>query len=575
EVEAAQPALAGLAAEEQAAVARAREASEWVGRLQSIAVPAAVRAFAEDHRAARAALEAAAATLAEAGARRKAAATERERLPDLGTLRAVRAAHEALAECQAATARAEAARAEQAAGEARLRAEKEAAGLAVRAAAEALGALQRRHLAHALAATLVAGEPCPVCDHVVERLPHREPVGALADAERRVADAETAFTAAQHDHATAEKRLAGTTAQLETLAAQRATLAVRVESHPDVGELDVLIKRVVAAEAGVQEAQAGEDEARERAEAAKEILGRLEGAAQTARRDFTAQRDKVVALGPPGSGDGDVLAEWEALAAWAAALVPTQQSAVAAAQAEAAGHAAARREILSGLHRRFGELGLAASGGADGMALVSAAATAVSEAAHAVEEIEEAIGQAAKLRESRAGLEDDAQVARLLGQLLRADRFPEWLVAEALAVLTVDASEILRELTGSQYSLAVGEKEFVVVDHANADEQRPARTLSGGETFQASLALALALSQQIRNLAAEGAPRLDAIFLDEGFGTLDPETLDVVAATIENLGQGGRMVGVVTHVAELAARVPVRFEVRKGRGTSVIEKKYA
>jgi len=99
-----------------------------------------------------------------------------------------------------------------------------------------------------------------------------------------------------------------------------------------------------------------------------------------------------------------------------------------------------------------------------------------------------------------------------------------------------------------------------------------ARTLSGGETFQASLALALALSQQIRNLAAEGAPRLDAIFLDEGFGTLDPETLDVVAATIENLGQSGRMVGVVTHVSELAARVPVRFVVRKGVGTSTVEK---
>jgi exonuclease SbcC len=163
----------------------------------------------------------------------------------------------------------------------------------------------------------------------------------------------------------------------------------------------------------------------------------------------------------------------------------------------------------------------------------------------------------------------------MLGQLLRADRFPEWLVAEALAVLTVDASEILRELTGNQYSLAVGDKEFVVIDHANADEPRPARTLSGGETFQASLALALALSRQIRNLAAEGAPRLDAIFLDEGFGTLDPETLDVVAATIENLGQSGRMVGVVTHVGELAARVPVRFEVSKGRGTSVVEKKYA
>ena len=87
--------------------------------------------------------------------------------------------------------------------------------------------------------------------------------------------------------------------------------------------------------------------------------------------------------------------------------------------------------------------------------------------------------------------------------------------------------------------------------------------MSGGETFQASLALALALSSQISALAAAGAARLDSIFLDEGFGTLDAETLEVVATTLEALAQGDRMVGVVTHVAELAERVPVRFRVAR------------
>ena len=96
------------------------------------------------------------------------------------------------------------------------------------------------------------------------------------------------------------------------------------------------------------------------------------------------------------------------------------------------------------------------------------------------------------------------------------------------------------------------------------------RTLSGGETFQASLALALALSSQISALAAAGAARLDSIFLDEGFGTLDAETLEVVATTLEALAQGDRMVGVVTHVAELAERVPVRFRVSRNARTSVI-----
>ena len=89
------------------------------------------------------------------------------------------------------------------------------------------------------------------------------------------------------------------------------------------------------------------------------------------------------------------------------------------------------------------------------------------------------------------------------------------------------------------------------------------KTLSGGETFQASLALALALSEQLSTLAAGGRTTLDSIFLDEGFGTLDPDALEVVASTLENLAQGNRMVGVVTHVAALAERVPVRFEVTR------------
>ena len=92
------------------------------------------------------------------------------------------------------------------------------------------------------------------------------------------------------------------------------------------------------------------------------------------------------------------------------------------------------------------------------------------------------------------------------------------------------------------------------------------RSLSGGETFQASLAFALALSDHLASLAAGGAARLDAIFLDEGFGTLDADSLDTVAATIEALAGGGRMVGIVTHVRELAERMPVRYVVTKGPG---------
>ena len=88
----------------------------------------------------------------------------------------------------------------------------------------------------------------------------------------------------------------------------------------------------------------------------------------------------------------------------------------------------------------------------------------------------------------------------------------------------------------------------------------------------ASLALAPALRDSQSEMATEDSPDLDSLFLDEGFGTLDPDTLAVVAATIEELGAAGRMVCIVTHIRELAERMPVRFEVSKGPVTSSVER---
>jgi DNA repair protein SbcC/Rad50 len=79
-----------------------------------------------------------------------------------------------------------------------------------------------------------------------------------------------------------------------------------------------------------------------------------------------------------------------------------------------------------------------------------------------------------------------------------------------------------------------------------ARQLRSADTLSGGETFLASLALALQLSEQVQK-AAE-ATKLDSLFIDEGFGTLDPEALDAAASAIESLRVGGRMVGIISHI---------------------------
>ena len=126
----------------------------------------------------------------------------------------------------------------------------------------------------------------------------------------------------------------------------------------------------------------------------------------------------------------------------------------------------------------------------------------------------------------------------MLGNLLHSNQFPEWLEAAALDTLVTDVSVRLAELSNGQFELTHRNGEFFVIDHADADSQRGVRTLSGGETFQASLALAHALSTQLSSMAVAGAARLDSIFLDEGFGTLDESTLEIVAATLESLAQG-------------------------------------
>jgi exonuclease SbcC len=90
-----------------------------------------------------------------------------------------------------------------------------------------------------------------------------------------------------------------------------------------------------------------------------------------------------------------------------------------------------------------------------------------------------------------------------------------------------------------------------VIDELDAEVQRDVETLSGGELFLASLALALGLAEAV----ARHGGRLDCFFLDEGFGSLDPESLDLALSGIERIAAPGRLIGLVSHVPEMAARI--------------------
>lgn len=174
--------------------------------------------------------------------------------------------------------------------------------------------------------------------------------------------------------------------------------------------------------------------------------------------------------------------------------------------------------------------------------------------------------------EMRAELESEEKLLRTHDQLasdLRSDKFQAFILEDAFTKLVAGASTRLSWLTGERYSLRFQDDNILVVDNDNAGETRISSTLSGGETFLASLSLALQLSSEVQE--ASGAVNLDSLFIDEGFGTLDADTLSVVAETIQSLQAGGRMVGIITHLRDLRDEFEQQIIVHKHQGYSTIE----
>ena len=394
---------------------------------------------------------------------------------------------------------------------------------------------------------------------------------ALARADRTAAAQRGRETAA----ARAEQAAAGALAHAERRAGElRGTLDGAVTAGAARAELD----RVDALERAVRAADVALREARSALRAAERDASGTAREVDTSWARLRAARDPLVALGAPATVGDDLPAAWDALTAWAGREAGHRDRDLVAARGVVDDACRAREALVRRLADDLAahDVVVPSGIGTDAERLPRAApvavAAALGDARGARQRVAERRRSVVELGADRDRAETGRQVAKLLGDQLRSNNFPRWLVASALDALVTDASGTLADLSAGQFELTHDRGEFLVIDHADADSPRPVKTLSGGETFQASLALALALSAQLSGLAAEGAARLESIFLDEGFGTLDEANLDVVASTLESLAMhGDRTVGVITHVPALAERVPVRFVVsRDQRGATIV-----
>jgi len=428
------------------------------------------------------------------------------------------------------------------------------------AMSEAERVLEEARVAHAAADLqrhLKPGDTCPVCGGRIGKLP-RIAAGELARAEATVKKAKAAEQRAASVAAQASKDVALARQAQEAAAADAARLAKDLKgAERDLAQrlppgIAATLAAIHARKSELDEAAVREQELRRRIEQLTSERERADRELAEAKTNITTLKASADSLGKQADADraaGDAaLTDLRVIVdrcGWrdVAALIDAKKD-----PSTALGTILQKAQEACDQHNRsIGQLEVRAK------------------------TIEAQIEQA---KAHRAEMEEAAREAGLyeqLADLLKANNFRDWLISEAMSLLAEAASRRLETLDSERrYSLVVRNNEFCVVDHWDADSERGADTLSGGETFVVSLALALALAEQIPQIQEGARASLESLFLDEGFGTLDPDTLEPVIGAIDALRQEGRVVGIITHVSELAQRIERRIEVHKNQAGSTV-----
>ncbi|GAB2506129.1 AAA family ATPase [Nocardia heshunensis] len=455
-----------------------------------------------------------------------------------------------------------------------------------------------------------AGQLVAELERAVEVLVERG--GAVDRAELAAAldDSTRRFTEAQRVAVLVD----GLTAELNALRADQVRLQDEARECESRGS--ATLERIVATDRRLAElterllAAAGADGTVDKRRARLAALVEEAGAVRAARVEAVTAREQVAAAAvrverlsyeaglvdsaPPVMGetgpDYTVLGEY-ARAVDAASRTSVQQSAleeelVAADRARAHAEAVlAEPDIRAVGEAEPGDLRALEEAVAQAESALNRAVAAHAEADRRAKDLEglctqlgTAVDRVAPLQRAHEELARLAEVVAGRGENNRRMSLRSYVLAARLEEVALAGSVRLRRMSGGRY-------EFVHTDVAGPRGRRgglgldirddytgairPAKTLSGGETFMASLALALGLADVVS--AESGGLVMDTLFIDEGFGSLDADTLDAVMGVLDELRCGGRVVGVVSHVDEMRQRIPSRLHVIRGRTGSRLE----
>lgn len=435
-----------------------------------------------------------------------------------------------------------------------------------------------------LAATLTAGKPCPVCGAIHHPKPAISAVSIPNDAQIKAA--ESNLQTVTNEKVSVEKNLAGLKSKLELqekdLAEKSQALTVGA-AQAEVKKLSDDVKTLASHRKRIQNGEVKIRETEENLSAAQAKDKKISGEFEKLRGEVAAMSREIDGkyLSDDKLIDAEISSTQKNLNELNAAFqtaqekfnnlekqLAAQNSTVASAQknkAEVAAQVEGKtRPDMPALKKILDEARAAERSAIEAKTKLSTRIERLKDIAKKISELADKLKVADKNFLMWKTLSDVAS-----GKVSRIS-FQRYYLATMFKEVIIEANNRLEKMSGGRYRFqnktevtdkrSSGGLDLEILDDYTGTA-RPVETLSGGESFLASLSLALGLAAVVQNNA--GGIQLDTIFIDEGFGSLDTETLDFAMKTLIELQSSGRLVGIISHVEELKNQMPVRLEVYK------------